>query len=192
MSLVYQLLTKKHRKGKLNPSLFKTRTGLLFLPERPFVGKVKWYVLTLSDAYEENLGSSKVLATIKEVPYLIAGNEEDVPTANATKSVIVVMVTVAPECFITALIFSIVDSPHGCRSRSSTMINMSSMPILRTRKGTIPTILGKGTRNHIPRPSPAKIPRATANTPAVASREWPVSGFKNFPSMMQAKEIIRL
>lgn len=122
--------------------------------------------------------------------YLIAGNEVEVLTANTTKSVIVVIVTVDPACFINVLILSVVDRSRGCRSSSSTLMNMSSMPIPRTKKGSTPTMLIKGTRNHIPRPSPAKIPRATANTPAFASKAWPVNGFKYFPSMKQGKEIM--
>lgn len=42
----------------------------------------------------------------------MAGNEVDVLTANATKSVIVVIVTVAPVCLMTALIFSVVERSH--------------------------------------------------------------------------------
>ena len=83
----------------------------------------------------------------------------------------VVMVTVAPECDITALTFSVIDISRGCRSSSSTMINMSSIPIPRTKKGNTPTILTKGTRHHMARPNPDSIPRATANTPALASNE---------------------
>ena len=126
------------------------------------------------------------------MPYLTAGNEVDVLTANATKSVTVVIVTVVPVCLVTALIFFIVDMSLGCRSSSSTIMNISSIPIPRTRNGRIPTKLTNGTRNHMPSPSPAKMPRATANTPAIASKEWPVSGLKNLPSMIQAKEIIRV
>ena len=124
--------------------------------------------------------------------YLIAGNEVEVLTANATKSVNVVMVIVAPERAMTSLIVSTTVRLVFCLSSSSTKINMSSIPIPRIKNGRTPTRLTKGTRHHIAKPNPANIPRATANTPAFASNECPVSGFRNFPSMTHAKVIMRV
>ena len=69
----------------------------------------------------------------KKNSYLIAGKEVDVLTANATKSVMVVIVTVAPVRDITSLTVLTTPNWRGCRSSSSTRMNISSMPILITR-----------------------------------------------------------
>jgi len=124
--------------------------------------------------------------------YWIEGKCDEVLTAKATRSVIVVIVTVGPVRDITRATVSGTLKSRGCRSRSSRMMNMSSMATPTTRNGKTPTILTNGVCESNERPYPASIPRPTQTTPPVPSKEWPVSGFLNFPSMMLAKVIIRV